>query len=134
LTKLGVPAHEAEYRAHAARAGEALVSVKAHDATVNRAVILLEHHCLKDSNGLAAAPDCPDAPAPAKADPTRPGERERELSKTPGVRIYSQVVELPAEPRETRGQQAGASPVRVIVEVVVRHEGQRPETAPAGSK
>jgi CBS domain-containing protein len=104
--------------------------VTADDARVDRAVMLLERHCLKDSSARAAGPDCREPTAPAPGGPVRAGEEERGPGRRcierggVGVYTHTQVVESPiaSQPREAG---AGyASPARVIVELVVRHVGE----------
>lgn len=150
LAKLGVPAHETEYFAHSVRAGDLLVSVMVDDAMVNRAVSLLEHHRSQDGDRETAEWHQPavtpenGAVLPANLSTVNFAVREnsaygRSRSESTRARrsatmcaIYPQVTRFPpqaqaSEPGGAR-EEIGAPP-RMVVEVVVRYEGEHAQNA-----
>ncbi|MGH8601854.1 MAG: hypothetical protein ACREXR_03455 [Gammaproteobacteria bacterium] len=139
LGKLGVPVHEAEYFARSVRAGELLISVMVEDAMLDRAVSLLEHDRSQDGDRETVEWHRPAVTLENSAalhanlstvNSAVRGKKERELTRQAernDVRIYPQVARFPLEAQvnELRGTHAEiGAPPRMVVEVVVRYEGE----------
>ncbi|MGH8614180.1 MAG: hypothetical protein ACREYF_19655 [Gammaproteobacteria bacterium] len=144
LGKLGVPVHEAEYFARSVRAGELLISVMVEDAMADRAVSLLEHRRSQDGdretaewhrravtleNGAVLHADLTTVNSAVREKKEREHTHQAERND---VRSYPQVARFPLEAQvnELRGTHAQiGAPPRMVVEVVVRYEGEPSQSA-----